>query len=201
MTLNKETYLNNLKLYFESYAPISEKSWRLIENLTHFQTIKKGEIVLENGEICRNLYFIAKGILRTFITDQQGNFYNKNLFFENRLACSKVSSMLQTPSSFTIEALEDCILINLNYQKYITLINENNDLKSFYIAYLEKNWIIEKEQNEIALVMQNATERYLSLLQKNPNIEDRVPLLHIASHLGITPTQLSRIRKSLEKKM
>jgi len=201
MNFNKETYLNNLKLYFESYFPISEKSWKLIENLTHFQTIKKGEILLENGEICRNLYFIAKGILRTFITDEQGNFYNKNLFFENKLACSKVSSMLQTPSSFTIEALEDCILINLNYKEYIRLINENDDLKNFYIAYLEKNWVIEKEQIEVALVMQNATERYLSLLEKNPTMADRVPLLHIASHLGITPTQLSRIRKSLEKKL
>lgn len=199
MTFNKETYLNNLKLYFESYAPISESSWKLIENLTHFQTIKKGEIVLENGEICKNLYFIAKGILRTFITDEQGNFYNKNLFFENKLACSKVSSILQTPSSFTIEALEDCILITLNYKKYTQLINENDDLKTFYIAYLEKNWIIEKEQREIALVMQNATERYLSFLEKHPTIADRVPLLHIASHLGITPTQLSRIRKNLEK--
>ncbi|WP_125723108.1 Crp/Fnr family transcriptional regulator [Flavobacterium ustbae] len=199
MLFNKETYLNNLKLYFESYAPISEKSWKLIENLAQFQTIKKGKILLENGEICKNLYFIAEGILRTFITDEQGNFYNKNLFFENRLACSKVSSILQTPSNFTIEALEDCILINLNYQKYTKLINENDDLKSFYIAYLEKNWIIEKEQIEVALIMQNATERYLSLLDKHPTMADRVPLLHIASHLGITPTQLSRIRKSLEK--
>lgn len=201
MTFNKETYLNNFKLYFESYAPISEKSWKLIENNTEFQTIKKGEIVLENGEICKNLYFIAKGILRTFITDEQGNFYNKNLFLDNTLACSKVSSMLQTPSNFTIEALEDCILINLNYKKYIELINQNDDLKNYYIANIEKNWIIEKEQREIALVMQNATERYLQLLEKHPDIADRIPLLHIASHLGITPTQLSRIRKSLEKNL
>lgn len=199
MTFNKETYLNNLKLYFESYAPISGKSWQLIENLTQFQTIKKGEILLENGEICKNLYFIAKGILRTFITDEEGNFYNKNLFLENTLACSKVSSMLQTPSNFTIEALEDCILINLNYKKYIELINQNDDLKNYYIANIEKNWIIEKEQREIALVMQNATERYLQLLKNHPDIADRIALLHIASHLGITPTQLSRIRKSLEK--
>lgn len=199
MTFNKETYLNNLKLTIESYYPISENSWKLIENITNFQTLKKGETLLQNGEIAKNLHFIAKGVLRAFITDEQGNFYNKNLFLENTLACSKVSSMLQTPSNFTIEALEDCILINLNYKKYIELINQNDDLKNYYIANIEKNWIIEKEQREIALVMQNATERYLQLLKNHPDIADRVPLLHIASHLGITPTQLSRIRKSLEK--
>lgn len=199
MTFNKETYLNNLKLTIESYYPISEQSWKLIEGITEFQTLKKGETLLQNGEIAKNLHFIAKGILRAFITDQQGNFYNKNLFPENSFAGSKVSLMLQTASNFTIEALEDCVLININYKKYMELINENDDLKNFYIAHLEKTWIIEKEQREVALVMQNATERYVKLLEKYPEIADRVPLLHIASHLGITPTQLSRIRKSLEK--
>mgnify|MGYP003576196839 CR=1 FL=1 len=199
MLFNTKTYLNNLKTTIQSYYPISENSWKLIENITSFQTLKKGETLLQNGEIAKNLHYIAKGVLRAFITDEQGNFYNKNLFLDNYLAGSKVSLMLETPSNFTIEALEDCILINLNYQKYTKLINENDDLKSFYIAYLEKNWIIEKEQREVALVMQNATERYLSLLDKHPTMADRVPLLHIASHLGITPTQLSRIRKSLEK--
>ncbi|MEG1237471.1 MAG: Crp/Fnr family transcriptional regulator, partial [Flavobacterium sp.] len=64
MTFNKEISLNNLKLAFEGYSPISEKSWKLIENITEFQTIKKGETLLQNGEIAKNLHFIAKGILR-----------------------------------------------------------------------------------------------------------------------------------------
>lgn len=200
MTFHKETYLNNLKNSIESYSPISEQSWKLIENITGFQTLKKGETLLQNGEIAKDLHFIAKGVLRAFITDEQGNFYNKNLFLENYIAGSKVSLMLQKPSNFTIEALEDSIVININYKKYMELIYQNDDLKNFYIAHLEKNWIIEKEEREVALVMQNATERYVSLLEKHPDIADRVPLLHIASHLGITPTQLSRIRKSLEKK-
>ncbi|WP_241687454.1 Crp/Fnr family transcriptional regulator [Flavobacterium sp. YO64] len=199
ITFNKEIYLNSLKLAFESYSPISERSWKLIENIIEFQTLKKGETLVQNGEIAKNLHFVAKGILRAFITDQLGNFYNKNLFMENSFAGSKVSLMLQSPSDFTIEALEDSVIINLNYKKYILLINENEDLKNFYIAHLEKNWIIDKEQREVALVMQNATERYLKLLEKYSSIAERVPLLHIASHLGITPTQLSRIRKSLEK--
>lgn len=199
MTFHKETYLKNLKQTIESYYPLSDNSWKLIENITQFQTLKKGETLLQNGEVAKSLHFIAKGILRAFITDEEGNFYNKNLFLENYFAGSKVSLMLQAPSNFTIEALEDAIIININYKKYMELIYENDDLKNFYIAHLEKNWIIEKEQREVALVMQNATERYVSLLKKHPDIAERVPLLHIASHLGITPTQLSRIRKSLEK--
>ncbi|SNR45782.1 Crp/Fnr family transcriptional regulator [Flavobacterium sp. ov086] len=199
MIAKEDKYLNNLKLKFESYAPVSEQSWQLIENIAEFQSIKKGEILLRNGQIAKEIHFIVKGALRAFITDAAGNIYNKNIFLDGDFAGSKASLLQQTPSNFTIEALEDSILINLNYKKYRTLIDQNNDLKNYYIAYLEKNWVIEKEQREISLVMKNATERYLHLLSKHPDISERIPLLHIASHLGITPTQLSRIRKDLQK--
>jgi len=106
---------------------------------------------------------------------------------------------LKQISNFTLETLEETILINLNYKKYRQLIELNIDLKNFYIAYLENNWIIEKEQREVSLVMENATERYLKLLEKHPNIDQRIQKLHLASHLGITPTQLSRIRKNIKE--
>ncbi|MFK8036907.1 MAG: Crp/Fnr family transcriptional regulator, partial [Crocinitomicaceae bacterium] len=95
--------------------------------------------------------------------------------------------------------LEDCILVKMNFKSYKRLIDENEDLKNFYISYIEQSWIIEKELKEISLVLENATERYLKFLNIYPDIEKRVAQHHIASHLGITPTQLSRIRKDLKK--
>lgn len=199
MTLNNEKYIQDLKSKFESYAAISESSWQLIEDIIEFQSAKKGELLLRNGHVAKDIYFVSKGALRAFITDAAGNTYNKNIFLEGDFAGSTVSSLLQKPSEFSIETLQDSILIKLNYQKYRELIFQNEDLKNFYIAYLEKHWVIEKEQREISLVMENATERYLQLLSKHPDICERITLHHIASHLGITPTQLSRIRKMLEK--
>ena len=192
-------YLETLKSKFNSYAPISQNSWQLIENILEFQSAKKGELLLRNGDIAKQIYFICQGALRTFIMDATGNTYNKNIFLEGDFAGSTASSLQQTPSEFSIETLEDSVLININYQKYRELIFQNEDLKNFYITYLEKHWVIEKEQREISLVMENATERYLQLLSKHPDISEGIALHHIASHLGITPTQLSRIRKNLEK--
>ena len=96
--------------------------------------------------------------------------------------------------------MEETVLISLNYKKYRHFIDTNTDLREFYIAYLEKNWIVDKEQREVALVMESATDRYLTLLENHPNIDQRIPQLHITAHLGITPTQLSRIRKDLKNK-
>lgn len=201
MIPDQTKYLNALKLNFQSYAPISEESWELLENLVEFQSVKKGDILLHIGQVAKELYFICKGALRAFITDTAGNSYNKNIFLDGYFAGSKASSIQQTASDFSIEALEDSILICINYKKYRELIFSKEDLKNFYIAYLEKNWVIEKEKREISIVMDNATERYQQLLSKHPDISQRIPLLHIASHLGITPTQLSRIRKNLEKEL
>lgn len=199
MVAEQSKYLQDLKTKLNSYASLSQQTWELIENITEFQVVKKGELLLRNGQIAKQIYFIGKGALRAFITDNEGNTYNKNIFLEGDLAGSTASLIQQSPSDFAVEALEDAILININYKKYRELIFHNDDLKNFYIAYLEKNWVIEKEQREISIVMENATERYLDLLSKHPDISERIALLHIASHLGITPTQLSRIRKTLEK--
>lgn len=197
--LNKEEHIAALKLKFESYASISAASWSQIESLITFKTLEKNEILLRSGQVARKIYFVCKGALRAFIADDDGNTYSKNIFLENDLAGSTVSYLLTSPSKFTLESLEETILISLDYKKYRLLIEQNMDLKDFYIAYLESNWVIDKEQREVSLVMENATDRYLKLLQKHPDIDQRIQKIHIASHLGITPTQLSRIRKSLKK--
>ncbi len=197
--MTKEKYISELKVKLESYAQISVESWSLIESIIKFQELEKDEILLRNGQIAKNIHFVCKGALRAYVTDYDGNIYNKNIFLETDFAGSTVSYLLSTPSNFTLEALESTILISLDYKKYRHFIDNNIDLKNFYIAYLENNWVIEKEQREVSLVMENATERYLKLLSKHPNIDQRIQQLHLASHLGITPTQLSRIRKDLKK--
>jgi CRP-like cAMP-binding protein len=196
----KERYTSDLKSKFESYSSISNESWLLIKGNIQFQTLEKGEILLREGQISRKIYFICEGALRAFCADMNGNIYNKNLFLERNFALSTVSAIQKKPSAFTLEALEDCILISIDYQIYRDLIFANDDLKNFYIAYLERNWIIEKEQREVSLVLENATIRYLKFIQQYPDVDKRIPLQHIASHLGITPTQLSRIRKDLKIK-
>ncbi|PXY02409.1 Crp/Fnr family transcriptional regulator [Marinifilum breve] len=197
--MDNDKYILDFKSKIESYAFISEESLNKLKSIIKFKSLVKNEILLNNGSSSKNIYFICKGVLRAYFTNSTGDIYTKNLFFENDIAGSLVSSMLEKPSEFTLEALEDTILISLDYKSYRNLINNNEDLKEFYIAYLEKNWVIDKEQKEVSLILENATERYMKLRGTFPDIDTRIAQQHIASHLGITPTQLSRIRKDLKK--
>lgn len=195
---DRENYIQLFKKSLEDYSPISSQSWEEVKTLLEFQNLKKEEVLVNLGEKAKNLHFICKGALRAYFLDSEGKIYTKNLFLESTFAASTVSLLKDSPSYCTLDALEDSTIINLNYKKFRQLIFEKDDLKNFHIAYIEKNWIIDKEQREVSLVMEGATKRYLDLLNKYPDIDKRIQQFHIASHLGITPTQLSRIRKELK---
>lgn len=194
-----EEYISAFKRKIDSYSIISEQSWEKLKALIKFESLTKAEILLYHGAHSRNIFFVCKGALRAYFTNQLGDTYTKNIFFEHDIAGSTVASMLEKPSEFTLEALENTTLISLNYKAYRKLIDQEQDMKEFYIAYLEQNWVIAKEEREVSLILENATERYLKLRDKHPDIDTRIAQQHIASHLGITPTQLSRIRKDLKK--
>lgn len=194
----KNRYLTEFKETILKYYPISDHSFSLLENIIKFQKFEKEEIILHIGKVSKHIHFICQGAMIAYFTEEKGNIYIKNIFLEKQFAGSTVSAILKTPSEFTLQAIEETTLISIDYDKYKALIYKNEDLKNFYIAYLEKNWVIDKEQREISLVMENATSRYLKLLSLHPDIEKRIPLQYIANHLGITPTQLSRIRKDLK---
>ncbi len=102
------------------------------------------------------------------------------------------------PANQGIQALEPTEVVLINFKQFRALLMDNPELMRFQIFYLEKNWLLEKDKRELYMVQLDATERYLSFLKEQPELAERVPQYHLASHLGITPTQLSRIRKSLK---
>ena len=193
--LETEIYYQRLREVCKEYQDFSDKSFDAFKKICFVKNIKKGEILQDSYSSAKYIYFIYKGILRTYFLNEKGAIYTKNLFSENYFSASKVSLITKEDSYLNIDALEDSILIYINFDGYKNLIDTNIEFKNFYINYLEKNWVIVKEKNEISLILDDAKTRYENFIQNNPDIEKRIPLHHIANHLGITPTQLSRIRK------
>lgn len=184
-----------LRKALESYSPISSDTWSSLEELCGFRTVEKNRMLYLTGEVPISFSFVHKGLFRSFITDENGKEYNKIFFDEGTFAGTMAALLNSTPSQFTVEALEPSSILEIDFSGYRQLLLEKEDLKLFQIHYLEKNWLIAKEAREVAIVQENATQRYRRFLQEYPFLERRLPQYHIASHLGITPTQLSRIRK------
>jgi CRP-like cAMP-binding protein len=186
-----------LKQTMESYSPVSDETWSALKAICKFRMICKHHILYHAGKVPTSYSFVYSGLFRKFVTDEKGNEYNKFFFDESTFPGSMAALLTSTPSKFTIEALEPSLIIEINFKDYRKLLIEKHDLKLFQIYYLEKNWLLLKEAREVSIVQNNATQRYQKFLTEYPSLEERLAQYHIASHLGITPTQLSRIRKKI----
>ncbi|MCZ4282927.1 Crp/Fnr family transcriptional regulator [Kiloniella laminariae] len=198
---NKDSWgllaIETLRASMEEYCSLSDQTWNEFSRILSPRVLKRHAVWFLAGEIPSSFGFVFSGLLRFYVTDTKGNEYNKVFFPEGTYPGSMVSLLEQKPSDFSIQALEETRLITVNFHKYRELLQQYEDLKWFHILYLEKNWVLAKESREVALVQENATQRYLSFRERYPELEARLSQYHIASHIGITPTQLSRIRTAL----
>ncbi|MCD0489452.1 Crp/Fnr family transcriptional regulator [Pedobacter sp. MC2016-14] len=186
--------MNSLIENISFYHPLAEQTKVELLKICKLEKFLKNEDILKAGESARHYYFVHSGLLGYHTSDDAGNIIYKIFFEENSFVASTASIINGQPSNFTITALEESALVIFPARAFRQLIEKYHDLALAYLKYLEHNWVIKKEQMEIDLKWQTAKERYHSL-KANQALFNRLKLHQIASYLGITPTQLSRIRK------
>ncbi len=191
------SYYAQLKTSVNRFSPVSDLVMELLVAGSKLRAVGKDEYLLMKGERAKKIYFVFEGVLISQWTDEVGNVHIKNFFMPDNFAGSTVSLLLDEPSGFAIKSIKEGIVLQIPYSHYRKLINECQEFKDFYIAYLEKKWVIENERRQISFAAQSATDRYKTFLHEYPEIPQIVSQRLIASYLGITPTQLSRIRKSI----
>jgi len=183
--------------FIDRYILLAEESKAAWSALLVKSELQKGDYLLNEGMVPKKITFVRKGLLSYSYQNDKGEKIIKKFFAENSLVASTSALLTQEPSIFSIQALEDTELISYNFSDFRDLTMAYNDIANFYISYLERHWVIEKEFGEITLKADTAKQRYLDFTRKYPTLVSRLKLHHIASYLAITPTQLSRIRAEL----
>ncbi|UKB86210.1 Crp/Fnr family transcriptional regulator [Chryseobacterium sp. MEBOG06] len=190
--MNNSEFLKQLNQYY----PLSDETVKDLMDICTEERYVKNELLLEAGNMARYYYFIKSGLIGYYTTDHDGDTIYKIFFEENSFVASTAAIIKNEPSDFNIIALEDCSVIQYPVKAYRDLLTKHHDLALFQIHYLEKNWVVKKEPLEVSLKYETAKKRYLQLLE-NESLYKRLKQHHIASYLGITPTQLSRIKKEI----
>jgi CRP-like cAMP-binding protein len=187
--MNTIPFFNKIK----SYHPISEDAELAWTELLQQKNYKKGENFINEGQKAKKVAFVVKGLFSQYYIADSGDTIIKYFFPEERLAASVSAMLSNTPSMFTINAIEDTTVLEYDFFEFKKLFAVHPGIASFYINYIELHWIIEKEPLEISFRNDTAKKRYDAFLNKYPQLVKRLKKHHIASFLGITPTQLSRI--------
>lgn len=183
-------------LFFEkikTYINLSEEAETAWENILRRKNYAKGEDFVTEGQVPRKVAFVVDGLFSQYYTSGKGVVIIKYFFPEKRIAGSMSAILAGEPSTFTITAIEDTTVLEYDFAEFKKLVDQYPDIASFYIKYMELHWIIDKEHYEISLRHDDAKVRYSDFLQRYPGLVKRLKKHHIASYLGITPTQLSRI--------
>lgn len=186
----------NTAVFFKkinTYHTLSEEAMEAWTNLLQEKKYKKHDNLVSIGQHPRKVHFVVNGLLSQNYIGDDGNVVIKYFFPEQRMAASLSAMLAKTPSLFYITAIEDTTVIEYDFFEFKKLVAQYIDIALFYIKYNEQHWIVEKEPLEIALRADTANKRYDDFLNKYPQLAKRLKKHHIASYLGITPTQLSRI--------
>ncbi len=186
--------LTVLKQFIERYITISSTDWDEIQAYFNRRELEKDEIILKEGEICRQLYFLESGLLRYYIM-KDGEERNKFFTVAPYFFTSQFSFNQQQPAKETIQAIEDSMIWEVTYQENQQLLQ----LESWNLFARKITQEVQFFTEEILEELQTETaeNRYLKLMNNQPELLQRIPLKHLASYLGIAPQSLSRIRKKL----
>jgi len=184
--------MEQLLEFLNSVYPLSDDLVNYLMQNLQSKVFKKKEMLLEKGRICKNIFFIEKGLIRCFYLlneKEVSSWFMK----EGDVIISVESFFKQVPSYESIQALEDCTVYYISYEQlmhaYVTFVEFN-----FVGRILTEKYYTLCEQRLYSLRMHKAVERYNDLLQNDPEIIQRVPSKHIASYLGISLETLSRVK-------
>ncbi len=193
--------MNNPHLIRNSIEPIislSEEEWKLLDNYISCKELKKNDYFLKAGEVCNSIALVCQGILIYSKELNNADEITTDFGIEGDWVTDNYSRLNNSPSLLNIKALADSQILVIPQKDLSVLYDKIPKLEKFGRVLMEKAFV-KITQLSIDLQILSAKERYLKLLNNNPEIFQRIPLYHIANYLGIAPKSLSRIRNSIFK--
>lgn len=174
------------------YSTMTHDELDILESVLVPMKFAKGEIVLAEGDICQNIYWIVKGLVRQY-------YYKNNkelteyMAAENTIMMSIESLFKEKPTMQIIQALEPTLIYALPKAELEAVAMRSVNIQILYRKILEESLIISQQRADM-LRFESAQDRYQKLVKSAPQLVLRAPLVFIASYLQMTPETLSRVR-------
>lgn len=183
----------NLPSYIKSITnPPPEVEAEIMANIKR-QELPKGDFLYKQGDICRDIFYIEKGLARVYYYANNGKEISTWFSLENSFNTAIDGFYHHKPTIYNCKLLENSVVYSMKYSDFDKLMNKYTEFSKF--AFNVMHTIAKQMADFITNTkFQTAEKRFNALMQDYPFIFQRVSLVHIASYLGITKETLSRIR-------
>lgn len=188
-------HIDQFRAIIDGVSPLGDSCWSELIPVLYSRDLEKNEYFSKEGQYTKEYGFICQGVMRLFYLSEDGNEWNKYFFVENDFVAASIDP--ERESITRIQALTPVSLVCIPAEKFTELSDRFEQFRAFFQKMIF-DYLDEKQDREIRFLSNEALDNYLYFQTKFPGLEDRIAHYHIASYLGITPTQLARVRKKLK---
>jgi CRP-like cAMP-binding protein len=190
------------ELFFKKFnekVPLIPEEVEIIKTYLTPKKLRKKQYLLQEGDVCRSVAFVEKGALKEYSVDENGNEQIIQFATEGWTISDLYSFLTSEPATYNIDAVEDTELVLINKSAHEELLSKLSKYET-YIRLQVTGAYLALQKRLTAVLSLSPEERYNNLLQLYPDLVQRFPQHMIASHMGLTPETLSRIRRKLRSK-
>lgn len=177
------------------YSTMTHDELDILEGILEPVKYGKGEMILTEGEVCRGISYIEKGLVRQFY-NKNGKEVTEHLGVDHTIFMCIESLFKEEPTRLQVEALEDTLVYILPKSKLEAAAISNVNIQMLYRKILEES-LIQSQVHADLMRFETAPNKYMRLCELSPQVVLRAPLTYIASYLQMTPETLSRIRSGV----
>jgi len=192
----KTDYIQNFLKFQQEQFHLTKEECESVAEYFRLESFGKNEYFVSHGKICRKLAFIAEGVMRYCMFRDDGSDVTCFFMCEKDFVGDPDSFFSQKPSDKNAQALTDCQLITISYDKMQKLLQNVSYAKEVNAA-IDHYVTMKMLYQSTFLLNLDASVRYHEFIREYPNVLQRVPLSYIANFLGITQQSLSRLRKQM----
>ena len=187
------TAKENLAHTLKSVSDFTKPDLARITDCFNAKRVRKNQLLLNEGEICKEFYYVHKGSIRTYFLDRNGQEKTRYIMLDFYIGTALTSFISQKPSIEFVEALEDTELLKISHDNFYKLSEEIQNWKTFYLKILEMAYSFQNRKIE-SLVTLTAKQRYEQLIMESPLFGQRISNKVLASYLDIREETLSRLK-------
>jgi CRP-like cAMP-binding protein len=184
--------------FFDSYVPLEAQERDELCRRVKERSLKRKDFLLQEGQVCRYYGFVTSGCLRTYAIDHAGKEHNLQFAAENDWVVDISSFYSEKPGRLFIETMEPSQLLLIEKSDVIELYRRYAKFVRYFKVIFE-NKFVEMQNRVLQNISSTAEERYMAFLEQYPKLSNRIPSVHIASYLGVTPEFLSKVRRDLSR--
>ena len=177
------------------YSTMTHEELDLLESILGPMKFAKNEMILKEGDICRNIYYVDHGLIRQFYY-KNGKEVTEHLGEDHTIFMCIESLFKEQPTKLQVEAIEPTIIYALPKVQLESVALHNVNIQILYRKILEESLIISQIHADLVR-FETAQDRYRKMCKLNPQVVLRAPLVYVANYLQMTPETLSRVRAAV----